>query len=159
MTAAVVADSALATAATSNAATATTTVAPTTATTAAPVPTVAVTTAPTNPNTLAPTDFVFQSLDASSRHFLTDSTVLQYLYSANMPHPGLSFWTLGLSDFHLTVWLKPPHYGSRGAFRTTNYYMPVVPFDLPARDKQKKGSMKQLYKPPANPLCWQACWT
>ena len=84
--------------------------------------------------------------------FVTDAHVLRSLYShsADDAHPGLTFWMLLPPDFPLTaaVPIRPPHYALLATRTDQAFHMPVVPFDLPARDCTELGLVgTQLYTP------------
>ena len=84
--------------------------------------------------------------------FVTDAHVLRSLcsHSADDAHPGLTFWMLLPPDFPLTaaVPIRPPHYALLATRTDQAFHMPVVPFDLPARDCTELGLVgTQLYTP------------
>lgn len=78
-----------------------------------------------------------------------DGGFLRQLHSRGGPHPGLVFVELSRRDFPLTGYHRPPFYRNNPSLvKAETYYMPLVPFDLPAWNTKAVGTVQQLYKHP-----------
>ena len=83
--------------------------------------------------------------------FVSHPAVLNVLYTSLSFYPGLSHWSLHPAHFPLTVpgELQPPYYSTLDSTSATNYFMPVVPFNLPKdRGDVKHGALRAHYKQP-----------
>ena len=86
--------------------------------------------------------------------FVSRPTVVDDLYARASLHHGLSHWTVHDSELPLFAAepLQPPYlvYSVLHNSEADIYFMPVVPFNLPAAEKLKLGTLLVHYQHPSN---------